>query len=51
VCSSGAFYIVWTDNINRLLGTVTGSPHDQTWQWRHKIHHTLPLPGEGMSMS
>ena len=48
---SGPFAIVWTDNINHLLGIVIGSPHDETWQWWHKIHHTLSLSGKGMSMS
>ena len=48
---SGDFYIVWTDNPGRLLGVVTGDPHDSTWDWWHKIHHTFSLvSGGAMSM-
>ena len=48
---TGNFYIVWTDNPGRLLGVVTGDPHDSTWDWWHKIHHTFSLSnGGGMSM-
>jgi serine/threonine protein kinase len=48
--STGAFYIVWTVNPGHLLGVVTGSPHDSTWNWWHKVHHTLSVTTDNMSM-
>jgi hypothetical protein len=47
---SGAFYIAWTNDPDRLLGIVTGNPHDTTWGWWHRIHHTFSLSSTGMAM-
>jgi hypothetical protein len=45
-CTYGSEYqLVWTDNANRMLGVMSGTPHDAAWEWWHRIHHNISLAG------
>jgi hypothetical protein len=42
------FHIVWTtDDDGRLLATVNGAPHEDTWRWWRQVHHAIALPAVG----
>jgi serine/threonine protein kinase len=44
------YQLIWTDNPNRILGVMSGAPHDSAWQWWHKIHHAISIAGSSMHM-
>jgi hypothetical protein len=40
-------HIVWTMDDGRLLATVNGAPHEDTWRWWRQVHHAIALPAAG----
>jgi serine/threonine protein kinase len=46
----GVYHIVWTQDAGHLLGTLSGLPHDDAWNWWHGVHHAIGLTGS-MQMS
>jgi serine/threonine protein kinase len=48
---NGDYQLVWTQNADRLLGTMIGTPHDSAWQWWRYLHHNIPtFSGSQMPM-
>jgi Protein kinase domain len=41
------FHIVWTMDDGRLLATVSGAPHKETWRWWRQVHHAITVPAAG----
>lgn len=37
---------VWTQNDGRVLGIVTGLPHQATFLWWKKVHHAIAVGGD-----
>jgi hypothetical protein len=37
--------MVWTEDSGRLLGSVSGFPHTDVWQWWQGVHHNIAFPG------
>jgi hypothetical protein len=49
--TNGNMNIIWTQNDGRLLGNLVGTPHGNTYDWWHGVHHSISLGGSGSSMS
>jgi hypothetical protein len=45
VNSNGDYQLVWTQNAGRLLGILTGGPHESAWAWWKFVHHNIVFPG------
>ncbi len=47
--TSGAEYMVWTQNDGKMLGQAYGAPHEDVWNWWVGVHHNIALGGMKMS--
>ncbi len=47
----GQYYIVWTQDAGAMLGSLSGGPHADAWNWWHNVHHQIDLTSSGMTMT
>jgi serine/threonine protein kinase len=50
VITGSEFHLVWTQDSGHLLGTLSGAPHKDAYEWWRPIHHNIAFPGSQMHM-
>jgi hypothetical protein len=50
VITGSEFHLVWTQDSGHLLGTLSGAPHKDAYDWWRPIHHNIAFPGTQMHM-
>jgi serine/threonine protein kinase len=50
VITGSEFHLVWTQDSGHLLGTLSGAPHKDAYEWWRPVHHNIAFPGAQMPM-
>jgi hypothetical protein len=50
VITGSEFHLVWTQDSGHLLGSLSGAPHKDAYEWWRPIHHNIAFPGSQMHM-
>jgi serine/threonine protein kinase len=50
VITGTQFHLIWTQDAGHLLGTLSGAPHKDAYEWWRPIHHNIVLSGSPMHM-